>query len=570
MDNSIGQQPVEQTTAVPATGGLPIVQLLAVVLVVAIIAIGAYFLLTQGSKQATQKGTVSNPYNTSLGYQGTGYYSIGGQSTYISNQSQLNSALSSSNTTTIQDTASSTSLTLSTVYSTITYNTTSTTTTRTTIPSTSITSTTTIIPAAYTTNEQIRLSFDDPSYKSLSVEVEAVNQTDNSSAGPAYLLNGITTQAWYQVGLSYNWAGPEGFKLLTSQWNNTSDAPKEENQEEISFNGPVKPGDYVELSLDIENNEVMLSGIDLNTGASASVSYNAYGATDFVYLPSSFFWNGIMTEYWHYKPEWPSQKQVTYILVTKPNSYSLSYSLDSRYENGTFVHLSGLGALGTQEIGTYTGDDFITGARNVTETASMIIYPIENTYKYLLFAGNSVKLGNGTFTFTVINTSNGNRKGELYLDSEPYGYWLSNINYSFNNIPFSIGIVFKNQSTYILPYLINETFGTKNSNSYVAFEILSTATGTTETVNLGGNVSLTNNTYLHVYAFLNNEYNTSNNPNIIDSVLFNKDNIDDQSVSLSLGLQKYLIRDFSNNFSNAFLVNVTCVYPPNQAEICAN
>lgn len=70
-------------------------------IVAVIVVIGIFFLFSSGSHQlSNQEGTIGNPYNSDQGYLGVGYYSIGGQSTYISSQSQLNAALNGQTTTT--------------------------------------------------------------------------------------------------------------------------------------------------------------------------------------------------------------------------------------------------------------------------------------------------------------------------------------------------------------------------------------------------------------------------------------------------------------------------------------
>lgn len=570
--NSIDQQSFQQPTAASATNRVPIKSLVAVVIVVAIIATVAYFLLASGSKQISQKGSANSPYSPSLGYQGAGYYNILGKSTYISNKSQLDSALSPSN--------ASVSSPSSTIQSTSTYNTQSTT-PQTTISSTtsasSSSSTSTIQTTATTTvvtttlpsttinsqppfHEQMILSFEDPSYTSLAVKVEAVNQTiENSSVGPSYLLNGGIAEnpiEWYQVGLDYNWTGAGGFELGISQQNETGydNGDLFARNQEVHFNGPVNPGDYVELSLNIQNNKVIFSGTDLNTGASASYNYSAFGATAFSGQASDGFFTGLMSEETYYPSQFSDQKQVNYILITKPNKYSLSASA-LRY-NG-------------QEIETYTGNEFITGARGLTETANLMIYPVESASKYLLFSGNSVKLGNSTLSFKAINEGDGALEGILYLNSNLYTDWFSNMTYPFSNIPFSERWVFKNQSGYVLPYFVNVTFGPTASSSYAALEIFNTGPGISKTVSLGGNITNMNGIGLHIYAFTNDEYNTSYNTQI-STVFINRNGTPLYSPSLFLGLQRDLTTVSDDNFSNAFLVNVTCVYPPGQAKICAN
>ena len=89
--------------------------MLAVGIVAVMLLVGLYFLFTQGShQQAGQLGTIANPYSASQGYVGGGYYSLNGQSAYISDQSQFdaifNASITSSPGTSMQTTISAQSL----------------------------------------------------------------------------------------------------------------------------------------------------------------------------------------------------------------------------------------------------------------------------------------------------------------------------------------------------------------------------------------------------------------------------------------------------------------------------
>ena len=144
-DQSANQQPVQQPSQqipeAPKTNNQNTKNLIAAGLVITtIIIVGACFLLIYGQQQTNQKGAVSNPYYTNLGYQGPGYYNVSGKDTYISSQGQLNSAL---NPTTTAISTKSTNPTIPATNS-----------TPTTIhptPITTVNSSTTTTPAATTT-----------------------------------------------------------------------------------------------------------------------------------------------------------------------------------------------------------------------------------------------------------------------------------------------------------------------------------------------------------------------------------------------------------------------------------
>lgn len=83
-------------------GAKPNMFIVGVAAVIIIIIVGlAYLGASQGGSQQSnnQYGSVNNPYSTSQGYLGQGYYSINGQSVYISSQDQLIAALSGQSST---------------------------------------------------------------------------------------------------------------------------------------------------------------------------------------------------------------------------------------------------------------------------------------------------------------------------------------------------------------------------------------------------------------------------------------------------------------------------------------
>lgn len=181
-------------------------------------------------------------------------------------------------------------------------------------------------------DEQFGLTFTG-SFTSLAYDVNATAQFDPSGTGPAYLLNGLTNQGyWYQVGLSYNW--PTGTGLVNNGFMINYNVfgpdgsilwPSNGAGGVIPLNGPVNPGDHVRLELYFSNGNVVMYGYDLNTSASASTTYNAEGATEFVGSPSSSvsssgFFTGLMTEWYHVEPWYGGGFLASYIAYGAVNS----------------------------------------------------------------------------------------------------------------------------------------------------------------------------------------------------------------------------------------------------------
>ncbi|MGC8558505.1 MAG: hypothetical protein ACP5NC_05890, partial [Nitrososphaeria archaeon] len=144
-------------------------------------------------------------------------------------------------------------------------------------------------------------------FSSLAVNVTAVEQADTYGYGPAYLLNGLSsTGYWYQVGLSYNWPNSEGggynagFNMVYEVYSpNGNSIFPQGGGGLMSFSGPVYPGNTVLLSLSFSGGNVVMEAVDIETGASAEVSYSAEGAAYFQGLSepsnSKGFFTGLMT-----------------------------------------------------------------------------------------------------------------------------------------------------------------------------------------------------------------------------------------------------------------------------------
>ncbi|HYB07168.1 MAG TPA: hypothetical protein VEB87_03315 [Nitrososphaerales archaeon] len=172
------------------------------------------------------------------------------------------------------------------------------------------------------------------SYPRLEFGVTAIAQCDANGYGPAYLVNGLSnTGYWYQVGINWDWPLQKGgyvpgFGFVSEVWGTgglTSSSAS------TPFSGTVNPNDTVELRLSFNGDAVVASARDLNTGASASASYPAYGATSFVgsqaqQSPSATrgYFTGLMTEWYHASPNYTGPEQeVTYSGATPITSATL-------------------------------------------------------------------------------------------------------------------------------------------------------------------------------------------------------------------------------------------------------
>jgi hypothetical protein len=174
-------------------------------------------------------------------------------------------------------------------------------------------------------DEQLGTTFTQD-FTSMLYYVTAVAQTDpTSGTGPAYLLNGLSnTGYWYQVGLSWNWnpgyTPGTGFGMSYEVFDPSGNSilPTNGGGGLLSFSGPVNQGDSVALNLYFTNSgQVVMLAKDQNTGAYASETYSAEGATFFEGSPystanSNGFFTGLMTEWYHSSPYYSNEQKVTY------------------------------------------------------------------------------------------------------------------------------------------------------------------------------------------------------------------------------------------------------------------
>jgi hypothetical protein len=142
----------------------------------------------------------------------------------------------------------------------------------------------------------------------LSYTVPAIEQQDGTGAGPAYLINGYTSNGyWYQVGLAYNWSlllggHLNGFYFLTAVF-----GPSGTSLFHAKVPATLNPGDSVTVSMYIKNGNVIMSLNDPTTNAQQTWQYSAYGATNFTGSPSATstgvgYFTGLMTEWHHTQP----------------------------------------------------------------------------------------------------------------------------------------------------------------------------------------------------------------------------------------------------------------------------
>ncbi|MEM0258485.1 MAG: hypothetical protein QW314_01335 [Thermoproteota archaeon] len=158
----------------------------------------------------------------------------------------------------------------------------------------------------------------------MAFNVTAIAQKSSYGYGPAYLLNGLSnTGYWYQVGLSYDWPYTNyGFNMIYDVFDPEGNSifPANGGGGLTNFSGPVNQGDTVLLYLYFNNvtGTVTMYVYDWNTGASATETYSAEGATyfqgqnGFSKANSNGFFTGLMTEWYHVNPYYGNEQQVTY------------------------------------------------------------------------------------------------------------------------------------------------------------------------------------------------------------------------------------------------------------------
>ncbi|MGA2664693.1 MAG: hypothetical protein ABSF83_07100 [Nitrososphaerales archaeon] len=161
----------------------------------------------------------------------------------------------------------------------------------------------------------------------LSFNVTAVEQTFNDSygAGPGYLVCGLSSAGyWYEVGLGWNWPYDNGgyspgFSLMYEVFDagGNSIYPSDGGLGLANFTSSVNANDNVNIALSISSGNVVMAGYDYTTKSSASQSYSAEGASDFLGLSgqlanSNGYFTGLLTEQYHANPYYGPSNEVVY------------------------------------------------------------------------------------------------------------------------------------------------------------------------------------------------------------------------------------------------------------------
>lgn len=172
-------------------------------------------------------------------------------------------------------------------------------------------------------DEQEALTFTQ-NFTNLAYNVTAVPQQDQYGYGPAYLLNGLSSNGnWYQVGLSWDWpysggGYDPGFNLAYEVFNSSGTSVDPSGGGGLSnYSGAVKMGDIVLLSLYFHTGSVIMYSYDWSTGAFANQTYSAEGAASFQGLTSGTlgangFFTGLMTEKYYVNQYAGTQQLATY------------------------------------------------------------------------------------------------------------------------------------------------------------------------------------------------------------------------------------------------------------------
>ena len=120
---------------------------------------------------------------------------------------------------------------------------------------------------------------------SLSFNVTAVEQSDASGYGPAYLLNGYTDQGyWYQMGISWHWVVPSyvgyrnNFDFFVQVYHGNTKLVN--SLSDIAIRGGDKV--LLQMSLSTSANQVIMRAYDWNRSATNTTSLSAFGASKFV------------------------------------------------------------------------------------------------------------------------------------------------------------------------------------------------------------------------------------------------------------------------------------------------
>ncbi len=204
----------------------------------------------------------------------------------------------------------------------------------------------------------------------LKFNVTATSTNDSYGFGPAYLLNGLTDAAyWYQLGLAWNWVGSggssfsPGFNLIYQVWG-PDDQPVYPEDGKVgiqSFSGPVNDGDLVQLSLVFSEGSVVMAAYDWNTTSNSLQSYHARGTHFSGSQGPSYFFTGLMTEWYHVNYAVCTTKTVSFSSNT--NVVESGWMCINRWNHARLT-----GGVRTQIVfsGCSPAIDFRTGSQTFT------------------------------------------------------------------------------------------------------------------------------------------------------------------------------------------------------------
>ncbi len=262
-------------------------------------------------------------------------------------------------------------------------------------------------------DEQLGITYTQD-YTSLAYNVTAIAQSSSEGYGPAYLLNGYSnTGYWYQIGLSYNWSpNAEGFYANYEVFSPSGQSifPQNGGGGILSFSGSINQGDKILLNLYFSNRQVIMFAKDLNTGAYASTSYSAEGASEFIGNPYSTqtngYFTGLMTEWYHTSPYYGNEQGVNYSIYGSTSNSGAWLWVDEFYSptkqlvflNSTqspiyFNNKSFYGFYSNGAIEYANPTTFITGNTSLASTITSTIPNNQNyttTISYPFYSNSSI------------------------------------------------------------------------------------------------------------------------------------------------------------------------------------
>jgi len=329
-------------------------------------------------------------------------------------------------------------------------------------------------------DEQLALTFTKNS-STLSVNVTAPAQSDGY--GVAYLLNGLSNKGyWYQVGVSWQWFGFQGFAAIFDVWDPNRSAVN------AFQGGPALIGlnsndfDTFELSIRFLNNNVIMSVVDLNTSSQASLKERTFGANTFIGNPFSplyhGYFSGLMTEMYHDKPYYGTEVPA-YYTMNFSNEKVWLWMDEFDYTNGSVLFFKSTNIPvtpnyslsfngGFESLGTHSFSTGVTTFVNVTALFKLIGSSSQKptlTLRYFSYTRNvsipkrlTVPRGTLWSVPTYLVNSNNTR---IILEGNSTGVFLSsellNLSY-FEQYSVTLNIKLIGSGT-IIPVIYFSSFG---------------------------------------------------------------------------------------------------------------